>query len=200
MVFKDYCIVIMGETEGALVEIKKICDDNPKVLNAKGILIATFNSVADAKELEDYFTSLDRSFFLFEVGAENTGYNIKNKKIHEGLFSHIESELNDLTEKSNRLMDELEKGGYPPLPDDIKKMIYDSKSGTTKENIPEWKIGGGINLTEVKVDSEVRINKSYYNNLSEKEKDETINNIIDKGYSNLTDLDKQILDFLTKKK
>lgn len=199
MVFRDYCIVIMGETQGALDEIKKISDDNPKVLNAKGIVICTFNSVADAKELEDYFTSLDRSFFLFEVGAENTGYNIKNKKIHNGLFSHIESELNDLTEKSNRLMDELEKGGYPPLPDNIKKKFFGSNSGTT-EDIPEWKIGGGFNLKEVKVDSEVRINKSYYNNLSEKEKDETINDIIDKGYSNLTDLDKQILEFLTKKK
>lgn len=196
----------MGETEGALDEIKKICDDNPKVLNAKGIVICTFNSVADANELEDYFTSLERSFFLFEVGAKNTGYNIKNKEIHNGLFSSIDSELNKLTEKSNRLMDELEKDGLPPLPDNIKKNLHDrykrqegfkvgSNSGTT-EDIPEVT----LNLESIKVKGEVRINKSYYNNLSKKEKDETINDIIDKGYSNLTDLDKEILEFLTKKK
>ena len=72
--------------------------------------------------------------------------------------------------------------------------------GSKKEPEVRYLKGKPFDLKEIKVKGETRINKSYYNNLSEKEKDETINNIIDKGYSNLTDLDKEILEFLTKNK
>jgi hypothetical protein len=195
MGFKYYCIVVMGETKGVLNEIADICNDDPKVLDAKGILICTFNSATNAKEMEDYFTSLGRSFFLFEIGAKNTGYNIVNKTIREGLFSHIESDLNDLPKKSKSLFDELQNGVFEPLPENIKQMLLNN-SGTTKEHNPEQT----TNIETVEIKGKLKINQSYYNKLSEKERDNIINNIIDKGFSNLTDLDKEILDFLSKKR
>ena len=168
----------MGETEGALPEIAKICDNKPKVLTSTGITICTFNSVADAKELEGYFESLGRSFFLFQVGASNTGYNIVNKSIHEGLFSEMESDLNNLQKKSDKLMSE----------------INDSLniSGDTEEDIPVV----NIKVEAIKVDSKITPRKAYYESLSDEEREIKINDIIEKGYSNLDDLDKKILEIL----
>lgn len=177
MIFSNYCIVIMGDTEGALPEIAKICDGKPKVLTSEGITICTFTSVADAKELEDYFTSLTRSFFLFQVGASNTGYNIRNKKIHKGLFSEMESDLNDLKKMSDKLMDEIQDS-FP-------------KSGDTEE-IPTVK----VDLTTKKVKSHITPRRDFYEKLTEEERIEKINEIIDKGYSELSDLDKQVLELL----
>ena len=177
MIFRNYCIVIMGDTEGALPEIAKVTYFKPKVLKSEGITICTFTSVANAKELEDYFTSLTRSFFLFQVGANNTGYNIRNKSIHDGLFSEIESGLNDLKKTSDKLMD------------DIQETF--NTSGETKE-IPTI----DLKLTEVKVKGKSKIRKSYYENLNEEERAEKINEIIDKGYSNLSKLDKEVLELL----
>lgn len=93
MNFKYFCIVVMGETNGALVEIDKISESKPRVLKSEGILITTFKSAARAGEIESYLTSLNRNFFIFEVGAHNTGYNIMNKLIDKDLFSHIEDEI-----------------------------------------------------------------------------------------------------------
>jgi len=179
MEFRNYCIVIMGDTEGALPEIAKICDNKPKVLTSEGITICTFTSVADAKELEDYFTSLTRSFFLFQVGASNTGYNITNKKIHSGLFSEMESDLNDLKKMSDKLMWDIEDS-FP-------------KSGDTKE-IPTV----NLNLTTIKVKSKSKPRKDYYENLTEEERTDKVNEIIDKGYSNLSEFDKEVLELLKK--
>jgi hypothetical protein len=185
----------MGETQGVLNEIVDICNDDPKFLNAKGILICTFNSAANAKEMEDYFTSLGRSFFLFEIGAKNTGYNFVNKTIHEGLFSHIKPDLDDLGMTSKILIDEWINNAFTPLPENIKQMLINN-SGATKEHNPEQT----TNIETVEIKGKLKINQSYYNKLSEKERDNIINNIIDKGFSNLTDLDKEILDFLSKKR
>jgi len=71
-----------------------------------------------------------------------------------------------------------------------------NNSGATKEHNPEQT----TNIETVEIKGKLKINQSYYNKLSEKEIDNIINNIIDKGFSNLTDLDKEILDFLSKKR
>lgn len=196
MVFRNYCIVVMGETNGVLDEISQISDNDPKVLNAKGIVISTFNSNAEVKELEDYFTSLNRNFFLFEVGAENTAYNIVNKKIRDGLFSNIEPEANNLLEKTNRFMDELHKDLSSPLSEHIKRMILNNSRDIVNKDLS----GVTVGMEEINVEGNVRINTSYYDKLSEEEKRSKILSIIEKGYSNLTDLEKQILKYLSKKK
>jgi hypothetical protein len=176
----------MGETNGVLDEISQISDNDPKVLNAKGIVISTFNSNAEVKELEDYFTSLNRNFFLFEVGAENTAYNIVNKKIHDGLFSNIEPEANNLLEKTNRFMDELHKDLSSPLSEHIKRMILNNSRDIVNKDLS----GVTVGMEEINVEGK----------LSEEEKRSKILSIIEKGYSNLTDLEKQILKYLSKKK
>jgi hypothetical protein len=171
----------MGDTEGALPEIAKICDNKPKVLASVGVIICTFTSVADAKELESYFESLERSFFLLEVGADNTGYNIKNKKVHKGLFQAMEQNADDLKKKSDSIMDEINES-------------FANNSGRTEEDIPV------INLkTKSKtVKSETRPNRLYYDSLNGEEKIDLINDLLDKGYENLSEFDKRVLKIITK--
>lgn len=179
MNLKNYCIVVMGDTEGVLPEISKVSDSKPKVLNSVGVVISTFISVADAKELEDYFKSLERNFFLFEVGANNAGYNIKNKKVHNGLFKDMEKNFSNLKSKSDRIMDEINESL--------------ANSGSTEQDIPV------INLKmETKyVKGGISPNKKYYNNLSISEKATIIDEILDKGVDNLSEFDKKVLKIIS---
>lgn len=182
MVFRDYCIVVLGKSDGVLMEIVNISDNKPKILPAKGIVICTFNSVADAKELEDYFTSLGRTFFLFEVGADNTGYNITNKEVHQGLFAEIESKDNDLSDKSKSLLN----------------TILDSIPFTfpTSGNTPDVNLR--LETKEIKTETKKVFKEELYKNLSNKEKIDIINEILDKGHENMDEYDKKVLKVLSK--
>ena len=64
MEFKNYCIVVMGNTEGIVLEINKISE---KILGSmqakeKGTAIITFTSNAEINELNDYFKECKRNF------------------------------------------------------------------------------------------------------------------------------------------
>ena len=61
MEFKNYCIVVMGDTLGVQSEIQKISETTPNILDAKGILISTFSSIANVDELTEWFKSNKRS-------------------------------------------------------------------------------------------------------------------------------------------
>lgn len=90
MKFRNYCIILMGEgLQEALPEIKKIAESDPNVLDAKGVLIATFSSFVEPAELTDYFKLNRRNFLLFDMDKENSGYNIMNVKLHDGLFGFV---------------------------------------------------------------------------------------------------------------
>ena len=43
MKFRNYCIVVMGETEGVIPEITKISETIPSVLDGGGVVISTFS-------------------------------------------------------------------------------------------------------------------------------------------------------------
>lgn len=184
MIFKDYCIVIMGDTAGSLDELYKVCSDNPKVLNANGISICTFTSIASTKKLEEYFISLGRSFLIFELGPENSGYNIMNRKIHNGLFSHLKDNINKSKNSADLLLQDLVKSLENP---------FNSAQVSEKHEKKE------IPNEEVKKEQDVNIDEDYYSKLSQKQKEKIIDEYLDKGYNNLTPKEKKILNFLTKK-
>ena len=79
----------MGETKGALDEIIKISETKPNLLDAKGILIATFSSIAEPSELTEWFIENNRSFLIFDLSKKSSGFNIIKKEIHEGLFGFL---------------------------------------------------------------------------------------------------------------
>lgn len=100
MKFRNYCIVVMGDTLGVQAEIQKISETTPNILDAKGILIATFSSLAEPNELKEWFKENKRSFLVFDLDEESSGYHIVKKNIHDGLFGFLKNvNTDELTEK-----------------------------------------------------------------------------------------------------
>lgn len=98
----------MGDTQNVLGEIIKVSDTKPNVLDAKGILIATFSSIADPRELTDYFKLNGRNFLLFDLNSENSGFHMVKNEINEGLFGFLKDMNNEtLKQKTDNLIHEI---------------------------------------------------------------------------------------------
>lgn len=171
MEFRVYCIVIMGNTENVLPEIVKISEMEPNSLTAGGIIIATFSSVADPRELTEYFKGNGRNFLLFDLNSENSGYNIFKKEINDGLFGFMKNmDQNMLKQRSEEL-----------------RHVISSTTITNKTR----KLGDKKQLNEpqVSIDS--------IDNMSPDEKDKLIDIFIDKirenGEQILSEYDREIL-------
>ena len=193
MNFKYFCIVVMGETDGALVEINKIAESRPRILKSEGILITTFKSAARAKEIEDYLTSLKRNFFIFEVGGYNTGYNIINKKITKDLFSHIEAEIKSgdiipITPYQDEII-------FPDIEFKSEALPYEDRVEYITNKLDDE---GYDYLTIEDKKFYIGICKNNPESIEGQEKI-IIEQIIDKGYENLSDEDKELLKILSKK-
>lgn len=101
MKFKNYCVVFMGFLDGLGPEIEKISESKPNILDAKGIIIATFTSLVEVQEISAWFNMCKRSFLVFELNEENAAWQINKPDIQEGLFGFLkklnEKELNTKT-------------------------------------------------------------------------------------------------------
>ncbi len=172
MKFRNYCIVVMGNTSGVQAEISKICEGDPNVLDAKGILIATFTSFAEPNELTAWFTENNRNFLIFDLDKENSGFNITKKEIHDGLFGFLKlvntSEMNDNFLKTVSL------------------------SSDTKETKSTKK------STRNSVKNNNKLDLKNIEKMSSSEKQDLLNELIDSGLDNLTEEDKKLLPLLAK--
>lgn len=103
MKFRNYCMMVVGNTKAVYPEISKVSESKPNFLDGKGLIIATFTSFLDPTELTDYFKSNDRSFLLFDLNSENSGYFITKPEIQESLFGFLkdmgEEELKNKSEE-----------------------------------------------------------------------------------------------------
>jgi len=90
----------MGDTLGVQAEIQKVSETTPNVLDAKGILISTFSSLVELNELKEWFKENKRSFLIFDLDEESSGFHIMKKNIEDGLFGFLKNtNTNELTEK-----------------------------------------------------------------------------------------------------
>lgn len=169
MKFRNYCIFVMGNLIGAKDDILKIAETKPRYIDAKGILIATFASVAEPAELEDFFRYEGRSFVVFDLDKKSSGYSFDNEKLHSHLFGYLIDSEEKLREMSNNLMDNI--------------------SATTKENVVKTN-SQPQPIIRKKPTKKATID---YSELTKKEKDIIVNRILDKGYERLTDSDKETL-------
>jgi hypothetical protein len=116
----------MGDTKGVSIDIEKVSDGKPNILDAKGIVISTFSSALEPKELTDWFKLNNRNFFVFDLDSENSGFNIIKKEIHEGLFGFLDiMNKNVLEERASDLMNAIE---------DAKIIQENSKKHKNKKN------------------------------------------------------------------
>lgn len=108
MKFRNYCIIVMGDTKDVIGEIIKVTETKPNILDAKGILIATFSSVAEPRELTDYFKLNGRNFIICDLNSENSGFHMMKDEINEGLFGFLrDMNNNTLKQKTENLIQEI---------------------------------------------------------------------------------------------
>ena len=178
MKFRNYCVIIMGDTKGVFNEIEKVSDDKPNVLDARGIVIATFSSALTTKELTDWFKLNQRSFFVFDLDPETSGYQITKKEIHDGLFGFLATMDKDVLKKrASNLMDAIEDA----------KII--------QENSKKYKFSS----VDVKtVTRPRRFTESEILDMTPREREAIMNKIIDNGIENMTEYDKKIMPLLVK--
>jgi hypothetical protein len=172
MKFRDYCMVIMGDInrESTIPYVIKISDSNPNILDAKGIIITTFMSVMEPKELTDYFKSLNFNFLLFDLNDDTSGFNFTKVDIQEGLFGFLNQDRGEyLTNKSQELLVEL---------------TANSESNVTKY------INKDEDVLSLPIDD--------VDNLTSTERNEWINKILSKGVNKLSTYDKKLLQKLSK--
>ena len=160
----------MGDTLGSQEEIIKVSEIKPNVLDAKGILIATFSSIIEPSELTEWFTSRNRSFLLFDLNETSSGFNITKKEIHEGLFGFLKN-LN--VEQMN---------------EDFLRTIH--LSSDTKAVKTEKK------KTQKETKNKNLLDKAKIEKMSNHEKDELLNQLIDNGLEKLSKHDKTLLHLL----
>lgn len=165
MRFINYCVIVMKDTHGVIDEIKRISETVPNILDAKGILIATFTSAIEPKELNDWFTSNGFNFLFFELNPDSSGFNLMNKKLHEGLFGFLnnDSEYN-VKDKEAKFMDLLAS------------TVDKTKGGNCASLLTEKDI----------------------NAMSETQKRELCDKMLDSGIENLSENDKKLLQLLVK--
>lgn len=159
MRFINYCVIVMKDTTGVIEEIRRISETVPNILDAKGILIATFTSAIESKELNDWFSSNGFNYIFFELNPDTSGFNLVNKKLHDALFGFLNDNLED---KENNFLS--------LVSNEI------NVSASTKNDITEHDISI----------------------MSEDEKRELCDRMLDKGIENLNENDKKILQLLVK--
>jgi hypothetical protein len=110
VIFKNYCMVVLGNTDGCECEIKNISETNPNIVNMNGVALCTFTTIATINELNDYFKSFGRNFFLFVLDPSLSCCNINNRHMYAILFSEFENyDGLQLEELGIRLNEELGK-------------------------------------------------------------------------------------------
>lgn len=176
MKFRNYCMVVMGETKDVIPEITKIAENKPNILDAKGILIATFSSVAEPRELTDYFKLNGRNFLLFDLNAENSGFHITKDEINQGLFGFLQ-QMNEenLKQKTDSLIQEISS---TTVTNKYKKILKDKKD-------------------KFKQMTDNKISLEEIESMSAKDKNDLMNKLIDKGVKNLSEHDKLLLNKLS---
>lgn len=169
MKFRNYCIVVIGDTKAVYPEVDKVSEGKPNFLDGKGMIIATFTSFMDPIELTDYFTFNNRNFLLFDLNKDSSGYCINKKDIHESLFGFLrDMDEETLKHKSEDFLNVLKN----------EDVIVTAKT----ENI----------ITKCVV-TEKEIEK-----MTKNQKQALFDKIIDAGVENLTEEDKKILNLLVK--
>lgn len=142
MKFRNYCVVILGDTKNVKDEIQKVSETEPNILDAKGIVISTFSSLMEPVELNDWFVEYKRSFLIFDLNDEGSRFNITKEHIHEGLFGFLRN--TDITEMTKNFAKTLEETG--------EKRVKIKKNKLNEETIKKMTKSARQNLLDSLID------------------------------------------------
>lgn len=156
----------MGNTTDVMKEIQSVADSAPNSLNAVGIIISTFSSFMEAPELTDYFKEQGRDFVLFDLNSQYSGFNFLKDNIQQGLFGFL-TEHGDEEMRSRTA--------------DLIKEITSSTVADGSSAVPEEK------------PKRTKISLEDIDKMSQKDKEELLDKLIDKGQEKLSNYEKKIL-------
>jgi len=172
--FNNYYLTMFGELDeidSVISLIDFLSEVNFEYKLGDDYFIATFSSFLGLKELEDLFRGFRSDYVLTEIGDKFV-YGFLNKKVQDKLFGLIYNENKKISDITNKLIEDITE---PFL--------------TSKDEKPNNK---------AKPRRQKRLKSEYYKNLSKKEKEEMINNILDKGFDNISDYDRRVLLIISK--
>jgi len=175
MEVKNYCIIVLGKVEGVKEEIKAIATSYVNLVEHDNIVIATFSSPDSAKTIKEFFVIKNRGFFLFELGKDNYGVNVRENNIYDALFKPFEEG------DGSQIEDEILNRTF------IERMSDNPRVKLSTDNIDDII---ELPFDELSIEEEIK----YLNNVDKQQK---LNEIIDKGVENMSELDKIWLKKLT---
>jgi hypothetical protein len=159
MKFRNYCLVVFGNSNGIMSEVISVSEIEPNVLDAKGIKVLTFTSNIEPKELNDYFRMNGRNFLIFDLSPEHSGFNFQKRDIMTGLFGYLKQMTPDvLKEKSDMLMKEFTEAEVEPVATNQKSVSLkqlNKMSSEEKNELLNTLIEKGINKTLTKNDEQI---------------------------------------------
>ena len=167
--YKNYCIIVLGRVNGVVDEISEVSEFDVNFLEHTNAVVATFSASINIKEIKAHFDSHNRGYFLFELGINNYAVNVGRKSIYNTLFKKFEN------------------GG--DLTDDIgTKEFLEKLKGKDLAQILEFTDATIVEDGDEEIDID---------SLTNEERKNMINEIIDKGVENFTKEDKELLIKLT---
>lgn len=178
MNFKNYCIIGLVSKKSLIEDIERMSEYEPNVFNPNSgaLLIATFTSAQNSKELTDYFLNKNKNFFLFELNDETSGFAIDNDDIYTGLFGFLKDlDMKVLNERAKDMVQEIQF-------DDV---TTSAATANTKTRFQTNSIIKGLSDKDI-----AKMNSDQKNDL--------MNEIIGKGVNKLTKSDKELLVKLSK--
>ena len=182
--FNNYYLTMFGELDdidSVISLIDFLSEVNFEYRLGDDYFIATFSSFLGLKELEDLLRGFKSDYVLTEIG-EKFVYGFMNKKEQDELFGLIYNENEKISDITNKLIEDITE----PF---LKSKTETPKNEKAKNEKPKKK---------AKPRRQKRLKSEYYKNLSKKEKEEMINNILDKGFDNISDYDRRVLSIISK--
>jgi len=186
MKIKYYCIIALGGVDMVSELVKRVSDSNPRILQQKGVVIATTSTVFTISELMEIFKLDDCAIFIYEVNDETSGQHISRKHLQSDLFDYIEKEKLEKSKSENEFSNAI----------DLTELIDKVKSMNINHNMTR-----PFNKDKaVDVDNKLSNRKKIIdvNTLSYDEIRDKIDNLLDKGVSKLNTNERTLLENLTK--
>ena len=184
MIVKNFCVVFFTPIDGCVDDILNISISIPKVMKGKGINMLTFSSNIDIESITNYLTKNNRNFLLFDLDKSSSGFNFTDKEKESDFFGFINTNIDysEFERYTNDLLDDLVNSNFVDDPTKDTEYIWSHDEG---ENM----VTSGFTSNVINKHIDVRLES-----LSNKERNDLVNSIIDKGIDNLTDLDKDVLE------
>jgi hypothetical protein len=104
---KNYCLILLGIENHSIDDILRISETTPNTItyDSQDVIVTTFSSYLNIREVTEYIKSYNINFFIFEINNKNFGRNVLDIEMDNELFGFIDGP-STYTPKSNSFNNE----------------------------------------------------------------------------------------------